>query len=181
MELADYIPAVLAGVSRPQDIQRCVCAAGHKAMYSDTWGGLPSKAFLERLDPRLADLRDRLFERAYAADRPAGRLCAGWAAALGLREGHRHRDGRLRRALRRGRRGRRHGHARQDHRHLDVRLRDGTGVGGMPNVPGICGIVDGSIMPGYYGIEAGQSAVGDLLNWWVERVCEGDEALHAGR
>jgi L-ribulokinase len=46
-------------------------------------------------------------------------------------------------------------------------------------VPGICGIVNGSIMPGYYGIEAGQSAVGDLLKWWVERVCEGDDGLHA--
>jgi L-ribulokinase len=50
--------------------------------------------------------------------------------------------------------------------------------GGIQNVPGICGIVNGSIMPGYYGIEAGQSAVGDLLKWWVERVCEGDDALH---
>jgi len=50
--------------------------------------------------------------------------------------------------------------------------------GGIQNVPGICGIVHGSIMPGYYGIEAGQSAVGDLLKWWVERVCEGDDALH---
>ena len=46
------------------------------------------------------------------------------------------------------------------------------------NIPGICGIVNGSIMPGYFGIEAGQSAVGDLLNWWVESVCEGGEELH---
>ena len=52
-------------------------------------------------------------------------------------------------------------------------------AGGIQNVPGICGIVNGSIMPGYFGIEAGQSAVGDLLAWWVERVCEGDDALHA--
>ena len=49
----------------------------------------------------------------------------------------------------------------------------------IADVPGICGIVNGSIMPGYFGIEAGQSAVGDLLKWWVEGVCEGDEALHA--
>jgi L-ribulokinase len=49
----------------------------------------------------------------------------------------------------------------------------------MANVPGICGIVNGSIMPDYYGIEAGQSAVGDLLKWWVEGVCGGDESMHA--
>ena len=51
--------------------------------------------------------------------------------------------------------------------------------GAVGNVPGICGIVNGSILPGYFGIEAGQSAVGDLLKWWVEGVCEGDDALHA--
>ena len=178
VEFADYIPAVLAGVSRPEDVQRGVCAAGHKAMYSDAWGGLPSKAFLARLDPRLADLRDRLFDRAYAADRPAGRLCAEWAAALGLREG-------IAVAM---------GAFDAHYGAVGAGVRTGTLVkiigtstcdcavapasGEIQNVPGICGIVEGSIMPGYYGIEAGQSAVGDLLRWWVERVCEGDAALH---
>jgi len=124
-------PAVLAGVDDPAKIQRCVCAAGHKAMYSDVWGGLPAKDFLKRLDPRLADLRDRLYEKAHAADgRPAlsrrsGRR--GWASA---RESHR--DGGLRRALRRGGLGRALGHARQDHRHLHLRLRRGLGEGEGP-------------------------------------------------
>ncbi len=178
VELADYIPAVLAGVSRPEDIQRGVCPAGHKAMYSDAWGGLPSKAFLVRLDPKLAALRDRLYDRAHAADRPAGRLCAEWASALGLPRGI---------AIAMGAFDAHYGA-------VGAGVRTGTLVkiigtstcdcavapasGAVQHVPGICGIVDGSIMPGYYGIEAGQSAVGDLLKWWVERICEGDEALH---
>ena len=178
VELADYVPAVLAGVSRPQDIQRGVCAAGHKAMYSDTWGGLPAKAFLARLDPRLAGLRDRLYDRAYAADRPAGRLCAEWASALGLREGI---------AIAMGAFDAHYGAVGAGARTGTLVKIIGTSTcdcavapasGGIQNVPGICGIVNGSIMPGYYGIEAGQSAVGDLLKWWVERVCEGDSALH---
>jgi L-ribulokinase len=178
VEFADYIPAVLAGVSRPQDVQRGVCAAGHKAMYSDTWGGLPSEAFLARLDPRLAGLRGRLYARAYAADRPAGRLCAEWAAALGLREGI---------AIAMGAFDAHYGAVGAGARTGTLVKIIGTSTcdcavvpttGGIQNVPGICGIVDGSILPGYYGIEAGQSAVGDLLKWWVERVCEGDDALH---
>jgi L-ribulokinase len=178
VELADYIPAVLAGVTRPEDVQRGVCAAGHKAMYSDAWGGLPSKAFLARLDPRLAGLRDRLYERAHAADRPAGRLSAEWAAALGLREGI---------AIAMGAFDAHYGAVGAGARTGTLVKIIGTSTcdcavvpvsDAIRNVPGICGIVNGSIMPGYYGIEAGQSAVGDLLKWWVERVCEGDDALH---
>ena len=87
VELADFVPAVLAGVNDSRDIVRCICAAGHKAMYSDEWGGLPSKEFLARLDPKLADLRDRLYDRALPPGIPAGNLCREWANALGLREG----------------------------------------------------------------------------------------------
>ena len=178
VECADYIPAVLSGVSHIGDIRRCVCAAGHKALYSDTWGGLPSKAFLARLDPKLADLRDRLYDRAYAADRPAGRLSAEWAAALGLRREI---------AIAMGAFDAHYGAVGAGARTGTLVKIIGTSTcdcavapasGEIQNVPGICGIVKGSIMPGYYGIEAGQSAVGDLLRWWVERVCEGDDALH---
>src|SRR5437763_6774147 len=87
VELADYVPAVLAGANDPRAIVRGVCAAGHKAMYSDTWGGLPSQAFLALLDPKLADLRDRLYEKAFPPGRPAGTLSRTWAGTLGLREG----------------------------------------------------------------------------------------------
>jgi L-ribulokinase len=179
VELADFVPAVLAGVDRPSAIQRCICAAGHKAMYSDAWGGLPAKDFLSRLDPKLAALRDRLFEKAHAADRPAGRLAKAWAQELGLPEG-------IPVAM---------GAFDAHYGAVGAGAKTGTLVKiigtstcdcaiasarePMKDVPGICGIVNGSIMPGYYGIEAGQSAVGDILHWWVDVVCQGNEALHA--
>ena len=178
VELADYIPAVLTGIKDPSAILRCVCAAGHKALYSDVWGGLPSKEFLARLDPALADLRDRLFEKAHAADRPAGMLNGEWAATLGLPEG-------LPIAM---------GAFDAHYGAVGAGVQSGTLVKiigtstcdcavasaaeEVRDVPGICGIVNGSIMPDYYGIEAGQSAVGDILKWWVEGVCEGDDELH---
>jgi len=179
VELADFVPAVLAGVDDPRKIVRCICAAGHKAMYSDAWGGLPPKSFLTRLDPKLADLRDRLYDHAYAPGRPAGTLSAEWAKTLGLREG-------LAIAM---------GGFDAHYGAVGSGVRTGTLVkiigtstcdcaiapvaDEIANVPGICGIVNGSIMPDYFGIEAGQSAVGDLLKWWVERFCQGDESMHA--
>lgn len=176
VELADFVPAVLAGVTDPKDIVRCVCAAGHKAMYSDEWGGLPSKAFLARLDPKLADLRDRLYERAFAPGMPAGNLSAEWARALGLRQG-------IVIAM---------GGFDAHYGAVGSGITEGTLVkiigtstcdcaiasGDVDDIPGICGIVKGSIMPGFYGIEAGQSAVGDILNWWVDVVCKGGDVLH---
>jgi L-ribulokinase len=179
VELADYIPAVLGGVTDPRQILRCVCAAGHKAMYSEAWGGLPSKAFLARLDPKLADLRDRLYDEAHPPGRPAGRLAGEWARSLGLRAG-------IPIAM---------GGFDAHYGAVGSGIRTGTFVkiigtstcdcaiapasNTVADIPGICGIVNGSILPGYFGIEAGQSAVGDILNWWVDGICEGDEALHA--
>src|SRR5436190_3598258 len=179
VELADFVPAVLAGVNNPKDIVRCVCAAGHKAMYSNEWGGLPSKAFLARLDPKLADLRDRLYDSAHPPGRPAGMLSEEWATALGLRPG-------IVIAM---------GGFDAHYGAIGSGVTTGTLVkiigtstcdcaiapsaAHIADIPGICGIVNGSIMPGYFGIEAGQSAVGDLLKWWVEGVCGGGEALHA--
>jgi L-ribulokinase len=178
VELADYVPAVLAGIENPRDIRRGVCAAGHKAMYSEAWGGLPSEAFLTRLDPKLAALRPRLYDKAWPSDRPAGQLSAEWATAFGVREG-------VPIAM---------GSFDAHYGAVGAGVRAGTLVkiigtstcdiaiapasGNVPDVPGICGIVNGSVMPGYLGIEAGQSAVGDLLRWWVEVVCEGSAAQH---
>ncbi|HSR42138.1 MAG TPA: ribulokinase, partial [Longimicrobiales bacterium] len=178
VELADFVPAVLTGVDDAGSVRRGVCAAGHKAMYSPSWDGLPSREFLERLDPRLADLRDRLYEQAEPSDRPVGGLSAEWADTLTLTEG-------IPVAM---------GAFDAHYGAVGAGVRPGTLVKiigtstcdiaiapaeeRVGDVPGICGIVDGSVMPGFWGIEAGQSAVGDLLRWWVEEICEGAPTMH---
>ncbi|MFZ1430950.1 MAG: ribulokinase [Geminicoccaceae bacterium] len=179
VELADWIPSVLAGVNDPREIKRGVCGAGHKALYADEWGGLPDKAFLAMLDPQLADLRDRLYEQAFDAATAAGALDARWAEKLGLPAG-------IPIAI---------GEFDVHYGAIGCGVREGTLVkvigtstcdcGVAPadkairDIPGICGIVKGAILPGYFGIEAGQSAVGDIFKWWIEGVCGGSEALHA--
>ena len=178
VELADFVPAVLSGVDQPRNIVRCICAAGHKAMYSPEWGGLPPKAFLSRLDPKLADLRDRLYEDAHPPGRPAGRLSPHWAKVFALPEGI---------AIAMGGFDAHYGAVGSGVRAGTLVKIIGTStcdcavapaVDRIADIPGICGIVRGSIMPEMYGIEAGQSAVGDLLKWWVEGICGGGEALH---
>ena len=179
VELADFVPAVLAGVTRPQDIVRGICAAGHKAMYSDTWGGLPSTSFLARLDPKLADLRHRLYDKAYPTGRPAGHLAGEWARTLGLREGI---------AIAMGAFDAHYGAIGSGVTTGTLVKIIGTSTcdcaiapasSRLEDIPGICGIVNGSILPDFFGIEAGQSAVGDILRWWAEGVCGGDASLHA--
>ena len=178
VELADWAPSVLAGISDPRSTKRGVCPAGHKALYSDDWGGLPDKEFLAALDPRLAELRNRLYEKAYDATEPAGSLCPDWAAKLGLAEG-------IPIAI---------GEFDVHYGAIGCGVREGTLVKvigtstcdcavvsaekPIADIPGICGIVKGAILPGFFGIEAGQSAVGDIFKWWVEGICEGDAALH---
>jgi L-ribulokinase len=179
VELADWVPSVLAGVSDPRQVKAGICAAGHKALYCDEWGGLPDKEFLTLLDPQLAALRDRLYPQAYDATEPAGALCAEWAAKLCLRAG-------LPIAI---------GEFDVHYGAIGCGVKEGTlvkvigtstcdcGVVSadktVPDIPGICGIVKGAILPGFYGLEAGQSAVGDIFKWWVEVVCAGNAATHA--
>ena len=178
VELSDWVPSVLAGVTDPKLVKRGVCAAGHKAFYAEDWGGLPDKEFLALLDPKLAALRDRLFDKAYDATEPAGSLTADWAKKLGLPAG-------IPIAI---------GEFDVHYGAIGCGVKEGTlvkiigtstcdcGVVSadktVPDIKGICGIVKGAILPGFYGIEAGQSAVGDIFKWWVEGVCEGDGALH---
>jgi L-ribulokinase len=178
VELSDWVPSVLAGISDPLQVKRGICAAGHKALFCDEWAGLPDKEFLAKLDPKLAALRDRLYEKAHDATEPAGVLCPAWAKKLGLPAG-------IPIAI---------GEFDVHYGAIGCGVTEGTlvkvigtstcdcGVVSatkqVPDIPGICGIVKGAILPGYYGLEAGQSAVGDIFKWWVEVVCEGDGALH---
>ena len=179
VELADWIPSVLAGIDDPARIVRGVCCAGHKALYSDEWGGLPDKEFLTRLDPKLAALRDRLYDKAHDATMAAGTLGPVWAAKLGLPPG-------IPIAI---------GEMDVHYGAIGCGVAEGvlvkvigtstcdcgvvSATKNVPDIPGICGIVKGAILPGFYGIEAGQSAVGDIFKWWVEVVCGGDGARHA--
>ena len=177
VELADYVPAALTGATAPDKLTVGVCAAGHKAMYNDNWGGYPDAKFLGKLDPKLGELRARLRPKAYAVDKPVGGLTADWAKRTGLPAGIPVAVGAF-----------------------DAHL-GGVGSGIAPgtlvkiigtstcdmmvapvgrklaDVPGLCGIVNGSILPGYYGLEAGQSAVGDIFNWWVNYIQPHGEKL----
>ena len=179
VEMCDWIPSVLCGVDDPLKIKRGICAAGHKALYCDEWGGLPDKKFLSLLSPKLAQLRDRLFEKAHDANTAAGQLSSAWAAKLGLPAG-------IPVAI---------GEMDVHYGAIGSGIREGTLVKvigtstcdcavvpasrKVKDIPGICGIVKGAILPGFFGIEAGQSAVGDIFKWWIESVCEGSDALYA--
>lgn len=170
VEHCDWIPAVLAGDTNPLTLKRSVCAAGHKAMFSDEWGGLPDKEFLANLDPALAELRDRLFSTAHTADTQAGTLCPEWAEKLGLSEGiaiavgafdaH---MGAVGAGIKEGTLAKILGTSTCD---LMIAPTDKP----LADIPGVCGIVNGSVTPGFYGIEAGQSAVGDIFLWFVNHL-----------
>jgi L-ribulokinase len=170
VECADWIPAALTGTEAPDQLTIGVCAAGHKGMYNEAWGGYPDAEFLSQLDPKLGELRARLTLKARSIDRPVGGLTADWAKRTGLRAGLPVAVGAF-----------------------DAHL-GGVGSGIAPgtlvkiigtstcdmmvvplgdklaDIPGLCGIVPGSILPGYYGLEAGQSAVGDIFNWFVNYI-----------
>ena len=177
VEIADWIPAMLTGTEAPGAISVGVCAAGQKAMYSDTWGGYPDEEFLGALDPRLAQLRARLAPRAYTVDRVAGTLTAEWARRTGLPAGipvavgafdaH---LGAIGAGVAPGTLVKIIGTSTCD---ITVAPNDRA----LPDIPGLCGIVDGSVLPKYFGLEAGQSAVGDIFNWFVSYVRPGGPAV----
>ena len=142
-------------------------------MFNKDWGGLPAKKFLVKIDPKLYELHDRLYEETYTVDTPVGNLSEEWAKKLGLPVGVTVAVGAL-------------------DAHLGAigsGVKEGTLIKIIgtstcdilvaPNIkediPGICGIVNGSVLPGYWGLEAGQSAVGDIFNWFVNYIQPGGE------
>ncbi|MDH4238127.1 MAG: ribulokinase [Phycisphaerae bacterium] len=176
IECCDYIPAVLTDTTKPDIIKRSRCAAGHKAIFNDQWGGLPSKDFLSKLDPKLGELRDRLYDKTYTIQTTAGKLVEQWADKLGLPAGipvavgafdaH---LGAVGSGIAPGKLIKIIGTSTCD---MLVAKSDNE----LADIPGICGIVDGSILPGFFGLEAGQSAVGDIFNWFVNYVQPGGES-----
>lgn len=177
VECQDYVPAWLTGTTDPLSMKRGVCAAGHKAMYHPSWGGLPEADFLATLDPRLAALRERLYDSAVPSDQIAGRLTPERAAELGLPIGIPVAVGAFDAHL---------GAVGSGVKPGTLVKIMGTStcdimVGGedTPDIPGVCGVVPGSVIPGMVGVEAGQSAVGDLFNWAAQLTGKSHEELSA--
>jgi L-ribulokinase len=169
VEHCDWIPALLTGNTHPKTLKRSRCAAGHKAMWHEAFGGLPSEEFLVALDPALAGLRTRLYKETYTCDVAAGHLSEEWAKKLGLSTqvvvGVGAFDAHLGAV------------GAEIEPYYDSKVM-GTSTCDMLIAPmeevgdklvkGICGQVDGSIVPGMLGLEAGQSAFGDIYAWFKQ-------------
>jgi len=173
VECADFIPAIITGTLAPAKMKRSRCAAGHKAMFNKEWGGLPAREFLNKLDHRLGELRERLYDETYTSDRAAGHLTGSWARMLGLKPGLPVAVGAFDAHLGAV------GAGVAPGRFVKIVGTSTCDICVWPNdrpladIPGLCGIVDGSVLPGYFGLEAGQSAVGDIFNWFVNYIQPG--------
>lgn len=168
MEHCDWMPAFLTGNTDVMTVKRSRCAGGHKAMWHEEFNGLPSKAFLSTLHPVLGNLRDRLYEKTYTADEVMGNLSTYWAEKLGLSENVKVGVGALDAHL---------GAVGTGIEAYSLVKVMGTSTCDMVVVPsdefnglvnGICGQVDGSVIPNMLGMEAGQSAFGDVYSWYKQ-------------
>ncbi|MFG6082380.1 ribulokinase [Paracoccus litorisediminis] len=185
LEHCDMVAATLCGITDLHELPRSICAAGHKWMYGARWGGLPPQDFLSRVDPLFDGINDRLAGRHVTSDAIAGHLSAEWAEKLGLSAGIPIPVGAF--------------DAHWDAIGAGARPGDivnvvgtstciiGMGPEGFPPVPGLCGVVPGSVLPGWTGIEAGQSATGDVFEAIARRagsdvatLCEGLESVPPG-
>lgn len=171
VEHCDFIPALLTGVKNVKDIKRSRCAAGHKAMWNEEFNGLPSNEYFKTIDPLLDGIADRLYKDTYTLDCLAGEMTKEWADELGLLSqikvgigafdchmgavGGNIKKGSLVKVM--------------GTSTCDVMVEDYETMGGKL-VEGICGQVDGSILPGMVGLEAGQSAFGDVYDWFKKMI-----------
>jgi L-ribulokinase len=166
LENCDMVVATLCGITSVAELSRSVCAMGHKWMWNPKWDGLPSEEFLVSVDPLLRGMRAKLAGKYATADHIAGGLSEEWAERLGLRPGIPIPVGAL--------------DAHWDAVGANIRLGDVTNVIGTSTciigvseetnlVPGVCGVVPGSVLPGYTGIEAGLSAVGEMFDGIARR------------
>lgn len=167
IEHCDWMPALLTGSVLPKDVLRSRCAAGHKSMWFEGWEGLPSEEFLTELDPLLSGYRENLYSKTFTSDVKVGNLTAEWAERLGLSTdvavgvggfdchfgavGGEVTPNVLARAI--------------GTSTCDIMVASYEQMGDKL-IPGICGQVDGSVIPGYIGLEAGQSAFGDIYAWF---------------
>jgi len=160
LEHCDMLTAVLCGITDPAQISRSICAMGHKWMWNAQLGGLPPDDFLTALDPALQGVRAQLGGRYATSNVIAGHLAPEWAERLGLRAGIPIPTGAF--------------DAHWDAIGAGVRIGDVVNVVGTSTcimaisdqpslIPGVCGVVEGSIHPGFTGIEAGLSATGDIF------------------
>lgn len=167
IEHCDWLPALITGKTKPSEIMRSRCAAGHKAMWHQSWGGLPSEEFLSTLDPFLSGMRDRLFAETYTSDQVVGSLTPEWAARLGLSTSVKVGVGAFDAHM-----GAVGGQV-EDYSFIriigtstcDIMTASYQEMGDKL-IHGICGQVDGSVIPGKMGLEAGQSGFGDIYAWF---------------
>jgi L-ribulokinase len=167
VEHCDWIPALLTGDTDPLKLKRSRCAAGHKAMWHESFGGLPDEEFLVKLDPLLGGLKERLYRETYTCDVKVGQLTGEWSEKLGLPASVSVGAGAFDAHL---------GAVGGEIEPFYLSKVMGTSTCDMMIVPpeqlgdklvkGICGQVDGSIVPGMVGLEAGQSAFGDVYAWF---------------
>ncbi len=178
VEHCDWIPALLTGTQNPALLKRSRCAAGHKAMWHQDWKGLPEEKFLKKIDPLLNGLRERLYQETYTSDVKAGELTPEWAERLGLKPST---------AVAVGAFDAHMGAVGAEIAEATLVKIMGTStcdvmiaapkVIGKKLVAGICGQVDGSVIPGFIGLEAGQSAYGDVYAWFRKLISWPLEAL----